>query len=167
MDIRLIFVILFALLCLGAGVYIALSRNLIYAALGLFVLLFGVAGLFALADAGFLAASQIVVYVGGILILLIFGIMLTRRNLQQEPLTQLSRQLPALMAVVLLAALMSFVFLSENWEKLPENPVHPSQTRHIGLHILSQYLLPFEVASVLLLVALVGAAYVARREPKS
>lgn len=167
MDIQLIFVILFGLLSVGSGLYIALSRNLINAALGLFVLLFGVAGLFALADAGFLAASQIVVYVGGILILLIFGIMLTRRNLKQEPLTQLSRQFPALLAVVVLAVLMSFVFLSENWEKLPANPENASHTRQIGLHILSRYLLPFEVASVLLLVALVGAAYVARREPKA
>lgn len=170
MIIEIVF-FLFVLITLTAGFAIALTRNLMYAALGLFALLFGVAALFVFAEADFLAVSQLIVYVGGILILLIFGIMLTHRNLNEEPLTGITHPIVGFLIPFGIAAILGGIFMQEDWEKITQShaslsPSPLSNIQIIGKEILSTYLLPFEILSVVLLIALVGAAFIARNSEK-
>jgi NADH-quinone oxidoreductase subunit J len=160
----------FGCLTLGAGVGLALTRSLIYAAFLLFIVLFGVAALFVFAAAPFLAVSQIVVYVGGILILILFGVMLTQRRLAQGAHSPLHNVLPAALLSLgliggLLLMLREVLATGLPWagETTPP-PGTPDNVQLIGKQFLTEYLLPFELVSILLLVALIGAAYQARPE---
>jgi len=138
------------------------ARNLVHAALWLIVSLFTVAVLFVLLEAGFLAAVQVVLYIGAIAILIIFAIMLTRRVMQDTgPQTNRQWWLGALIAVALLAAL--YFTLSQVTYPLSTADVPDYSLRTLGRALVdpNQYALPFEVASVLLLVALIGSIVVA------
>jgi NADH-quinone oxidoreductase subunit J len=157
--------LLFALLTVVSAFALALTRKLVYAAFMLFSVLFGVAALFVLAGAEFLAVGQILVYVGGILILVIFGIMLTDKQLMQQPRTELVN-LPA--GILIAGGLMAVFGYMAVHVGTPPSLHAPAatvfSTKELGVEIFSHYMLPFELVSVLLLVALVGAAYIARRE---
>lgn len=154
----------FALTTIGAACWLALTRRLVYAAFLLFAVLLAIAGLFVFAGAEFPAVSQIIVYVGGILILIMFGIMLTHKDLlikakeSQHYLPQAGLTLALL--GVLFSPLLVWVYERPS-EALP--PAGDSVPQ-IGIQTLSSYLLPFEVLGILLLVALVGAASLARRD---
>lgn len=143
----------------------ALSRSIVQAAFFLFFTLVGMAGYYVLLGSGFLAITQIVIYVGGILVLLMFGILLTNRPLQREqPGAGLQYVLAGGVGVLLLGVL-GYVIVTAPWPVQrflePANDVRP-----IGRLLLTQYLLPFEVAGVTLLLCLIGAAFlVRRREP--
>jgi NADH-quinone oxidoreductase subunit J len=154
----------FAGLTLLAALGLALSRKLIYAAFLLFVVLFGVAALFVFAGAEFLAVSQVIVYVGGILILIIFGVMLTQRDSLTTPERSYRRLLPGLMVSGGLGWLLwrSFGQLDPAAWAHSDETVSLTNTEGIGVQTLTRYLLPFELISLLLLIALVGAAYLAR-----
>ena len=147
---------------LGSGVMVVTARNLVHAALWLIVSLFAVAVLFVLLEAGFLAAVQVVLYIGAIAILIIFAIMLTRR-VMQDAAPQTNRQwwLGALMAVALFAAL--FVVLRQVTYPVANADVPLNNLQTLGESFVdpNQYLLPFEVASVLLLAAMIGAIAIA------
>lgn len=159
----------FAGLTLLAALGLALSRKLIYAAFLLFVVLFGVAALFVFAGAEFLAVSQVIVYVGGILILIIFGVMLTQRDLLTEPERSYRRLLPGVLVSGGLGWLLwrSFGQLDPaTWVQGSET-VSLTNTEGLGVQTLTRYLLPFELISLLLLIALVGAAYLARPMARS
>jgi NADH-quinone oxidoreductase subunit J len=152
--------ILFALITLLSGLRCVTTRDMFHAALYLVISLFGVAAMFALLEAGFLAAAQLIVYVGAVAILIIFAVMLTR-GMAKPTGPQLNTQ-AGLAAVV--AGAMMFILL----RVLPNfnYPVQPADVpvdsiQQIGQSIVGQFVLPFEVASVLLLAALVGAVYVA------
>jgi NADH:ubiquinone oxidoreductase subunit 6 (subunit J) len=169
----------FALLTAGSALALAMSRNVIYAAWILFAVLFGMAGMYVFAGAEFLAMSQIIIYVGGILIVILFGVMLTQKIRGDGPRTGLINLLPgALLAVALFAALLVLIQSVDFNSALPglEDPeLARSGTRAaetdlsaIGKGTVTQYLLPFELISILLLAALVGAAYLTRKyQPKS
>jgi NADH-quinone oxidoreductase subunit J len=135
----------------------------LHAAFSLLFTLVGVAALYVLLNADFLAVTQILVYVGGILILILFGVMLTHRVVKVEVKTRVLRTAPAAALAVLLAATLCAVFWSADW---PLRPAHeaPPNTASIGEAFLTSHALPFEVASVVLLVALVGAVTIARRD---
>jgi NADH:ubiquinone oxidoreductase subunit 6 (subunit J) len=155
----------FALLTLGAALALALARKLVYAAFLLFVVLFGVAALFVLMGAEFLAVAQVIVYVGGILILLIFGVMLTQRDLLSQGIGGWQRVLTGLGLSLGLGLLLGKVFLPIDYAALPGYQATPTprpNVEQIGIQIVTRYLLPFELISVLLLLALLGAAYLAR-----
>jgi NADH-quinone oxidoreductase subunit J len=143
----------------------ALSRSIVQAAFCLFFTLVGMAGYFVLLGSGFLAITQIVVYVGGILVLLMFGILLTNRPLQRDQAG--GGKLYAISGVIgvaLLGVLMRLI-VTVPWPT--QNPVEPvSDVRPIGRLLLSHYLLPFEVVGVTLLLCLIGAAYLVRREDR-
>ena len=157
--------ILVAALTLGAAFLVVTSKNLIHSALWLVVALFGVAIVFALLNAGFLAVVQIVIYIGAIAILMIFTIMLTRFMTQST-----GPQFNANMIWALLISFLMFgglIWIFSSWPgintQLPALPADFDPIRQLGIALVSPnaYVLPFELASVLLVTALIGAIFVA------
>ncbi|TAF96908.1 MAG: NADH-quinone oxidoreductase subunit J [Cytophagia bacterium] len=161
----------FSALAIGAALFILFTRNVLYAAFCLFVVLLGVAALFVLMGADFLAIAQILIYVGGVLILLIFGIMLTHRGeptTSQQPNRITTKHLNKFWGFTVALSIFGILFtvlVSANFQimQLPNAPINAphSTVRRIGLSLLTDNVLPFEIAGVLLLMALIGAAYVA------
>lgn len=154
-----------AFVTLGSALMVVTTRNLVHAALWLIATLFGVAVVFALLSASFLAVVQVVVYIGAIAILFIFAVMLTRKDMRDQG-PQLNRNwwVGALLAVLTFGGLY---FLLQGWSGLSKTatdiPSSFDAVNVLGNALTSPtgYVLPFEVASVLLVAALVGAVYVA------
>ena len=157
---------LFALITLGSAVVVVFSRNIIYSAFSLLFTFFGVAGVYVLLGADFIAVTQILVYVGGILVLLVFGVMLTNKVVDVDMKTGTLQVLPAAMVVALTAGTLCGIFYVTDWRLIPSENVIPTTAGALGEMMMTSYLLPFEVASIVLLVALVGAAMIARKERK-
>ena len=161
---QIIFLVV-ALFTLGSGFMVVSTRNLVHAALWLVSTLFGVAVAYALLNAGFLAVVQVVVYIGAIAILFIFAVMLTRKDLRdQGPQHNKNWWFGALLSVLTFVGLF---FLLQTWNGIHTTaapyPAAFDQVAELGNVLVSPdaYVLPFEVASVLLVAALVGAVYVA------
>jgi NADH-quinone oxidoreductase subunit J len=154
-----------------SGVRVVTTNNVVHAALYLVAVLASVAAQYVLLAAEFVAATQVLVYIGAIVVLFLFGIMLTRAKLgRDQDLTNKSWPLAALTAVVLFGV-MAYALIDEyHWTEtaLPDDPrivaVDGSNTATVSDSIFSTYLVPFEVVSVLLLAALVGAIVLARKE---
>jgi NADH-quinone oxidoreductase subunit J len=166
-NLEIIFWI-FGLGILAGASLVAFSRNLIHAAGGLFLTLFSVAGIFVLSGADFLGIVQLIVYVGGILILILFGVMLSRKNSGEVIAPGRINSSLSLGTGLLLAGLIIALILPGDYTlSFPENaPIHSNgSTASIGIQLLTQYLLPFEFVSFLLLTTLVGSAWLARRKP--
>jgi NADH-quinone oxidoreductase subunit J len=153
----------FALITVVSAFIVVFSRNIVYSAFSLLFTFFGVAGLYVLLNADFLAVTQLLIYVGGILILLLFGVMLTSKVIDVRMKTGALQTIPAVTLVAGLAGVLCGVFYVADWKRasLPELK---STAPKLGEMLMTTYLLPFEVASIVLLVALVGAAMIARRE---
>lgn len=158
-----------AALLLAAAGFIVRTRRVVHAAFAFFVCLAMVAVLFVLAGADVLAAAQVIIYVGGILVLLLFGVMLSRRvdaDASEGPQTGVIQFWPALLLCTVLFALLVITFGPQLWQQQWQPAQRaPSTLQVVGVMSLTDYLLPFELASVLLLLALVGAAQLARRPP--
>ncbi len=153
----------FILLTVVPCLWVALSSNIVHAAFSLLVTLFGVAGLYVLLGADFIGVVQVIVYIGGILVLIIFGVMMTQRG----KLLPLSVQLPGrlfggLLSVMILVALILAASRSL-WPVAASLGDPEATSAAIGDLLLGKYLVAFEVVSVLLLVALVGAVLIVRR----
>ena len=149
---------------LAAALYVVTTRNVVRAAYALLAALFGVAVLYVTCRADFLAAVQVLIYVGGVNILIIFGVMLTE-HMGRVPFRMVSFNVgAALLTCGLIAAALILGLRIYPWPEAIAT-TEPTSAR-IGELFLTDYLLPFEVASVLLLVALVGAVAVARKEVK-
>jgi len=154
---------LFAVLTVGSAVVVVTSKNIVYAAYSLLLTLFGVAGIYALLGADFLAIVQIMVYVGGILILLLFGVMLTNKITSVEIRTGTVQLLPAAVGCgILLGAVVAIMVWTE-W-KIDPAVIPFTTTPEIGSLLITDYVLIFELLAMLLLIALIGAASIARRE---
>ncbi len=151
-----------AITCVSALIT-ALSRNIVRSAFALLGTFGGVAGLYAFLAADFVMAAQLLIYVGGILVLILFAVLLT----QKIGAVQISNRSIGLCAGLPLGALVFAVLASVTvttpWQTAEHAGVQAT-TALIGDALLSRYLLPFELVSVLLLVALVGAVVLARRE---
>jgi NADH-quinone oxidoreductase subunit J len=167
MDLYIIIFYLFAVITLGAASVVVFSRNIVRSAFALLFAFFGVAGIYVLLLADFIAVTQLLVYVGGILVLILFGVMLTSKQVNVDAKTGTIQTFPAIIIVAALAGTLIGVFYSSNWNVSSELLQTDKTTPQIGQLLLTQYLLPFEVASVVLLVALIGAALIARREKNS
>ena len=157
----------FALMTVGSALLVVTVRNIVHAAFSLMVTLFGVAGLYVFLQADFLAATQVIVYVGGILVLILFGVMMTSGRLEMR--IHIERGQLLLGGVVSLALFMLLLTVIANtpaWKnRIDDGTALPPTTEKIGELILNgPFLLPFEVVSVLLLVALIGAALISRKE---
>ena len=142
---------------------VCMSKNLVHAAVYLFFTLFLIAGYYIMLYADFLAAVQVIVYVGGILVLIIFGVMLTSRL--EKPSINISsfNQIMAGLLCFLLFIVQCYAILNGNWINR-DNIEIVNSSEAIGNLILTRYLLPFEMISILLLAALVGAATIARKK---
>jgi len=183
---EIIFFLFAVITIVSAGVTV-FSKNIVHAAFALVFTFFGVAGIYVLLSADFLAVTQLLVYVGGILILLIFGVMLTNKVVNIDIRSQGGARIPAaIVGTGLFAVLCASIFGTHwitykdmPWAKSPWNTdavagalkefskMQGSEgtATTIGKLFLTDYLLPFEIVSVVLLIALVGAAMIARREP--
>jgi len=152
----------FAGLGLLSACVVVFSRNLLYAAFSLLFTLSGVAALYGLLGADFLMVTQVLVYVGGILILILFGVMFTQRiyDLEAEA-TAFHRKRGIVVGLAVFGVLFA-VARAVPW-KVQERPLEPT-TSQLGDLLLSRFLLPFEVVSVLLLVVLIGAVLVGKKE---
>ena len=154
---------LFALITIVSAFIVVFSRSIIYAAFSLLFTFFGVAGLYVLLQADFLAVTQVLIYVGGILVLLLFGVMLTSKVVNVELKTGTIHTVPALILVAIVAGTFAGLFYS-TWKGASAPAAGVTSTiRPIGELLMTGYLLPFEIASVVLLIALIGAAMMARR----
>lgn len=155
-----IILIILAVITLGSAIFVSFSRNMIYSAFTLLLTFSGVAGLFSLLGADFIAGVQLLIYVGGIMILIIFAVMLTqnisegkKNNLYRYPLTGLILSLGFL-------SIWIDILWSIPWETINQ-PYTPMSYR-LGDSFLTENLFPFEMISVLLLVGLIGAVSIVR-----
>ena len=151
-----------ALITAAAAIKTVTSTNLVHAALFLAVTLAGIAGVFLVMSADFLALVQLVVYVGAVAVLFLFGLMLTRAPIGREALDSDHRGL-ALGVSGALFVLLSGLIISAFGDVRVETVGGP-RTADIGLALFRDWVLPFEVLSMLLLAALVGAILLSRRE---
>jgi len=164
-----LFFYLFAALVLGGAIFTITRRSAVHSAISLIVSLMGVAGLYLLQQAEFLFAVQIVLYVGGIMVLFLFVIMLVNLD-EAAKQRQFNRQWGiALVCVVAVGAeLAYFVRKGASSFQMAKAPAAAGadaggNTEQIATLLFSQYLLPFEIASVLLLVAVVGSVVMAKK----
>ncbi|QOV92345.1 NADH-quinone oxidoreductase subunit J [Humisphaera borealis] len=150
----------------GSAIAVVVSRNIVRMAVALMFTLVGVAGIFFLLNAEFLAAVQLVVYVGGTLILIVFGVMLT----SSSPFAQFSATRAEIAAAITLAVvLLATVILAIPYGGPPGGIAPraidgqaPYPMTSLGVSLIGEYLLPFELVSVLLLAVMIGAAYLAK-----
>lgn len=155
----------FAALTVGSAAVVVFSRSLIRSAFALLFTFFGVAALYAFLGADFLAATQMVIYVGGILVLLLFGVMLTHKLYDLNLKAEAYQVLPAVVAVLGVFLLLVTFMLRTRWHDGGQRAAIPT-TAAIGELLMRDYILPFEAASILLLLALIGAAMIVRRRPE-
>ncbi len=154
---------LFALLTIVSALAVVSSDNIVRSAFYLLATFFGVSGLYVLLGADFVAVTQIMVYIGGILILLLFGVMLTSNITHVEIKKGMKSMLPAIVAIgILLGALISMM-IDTRW-KLNPSTIPQTTSFELGKLLITDYVLIFELLGILLLIALIGAASMARRE---
>jgi|TARA_B100001758_G_C18240325_1_gene520162 NADH:ubiquinone oxidoreductase subunit 6 (subunit J) len=144
--------------------WVVISPNLVHSAVSLLITLFGIAGLYVFLYADFLAATQIVIYVGGILVLIIFGVMLTNKIDKPVIAANSSNKIIGLFISGFIFSMLSIIVLQTPWNISSDISEGPSTVELIGHLILGKYLLPFELVSVLLLAALTGSAMLARKK---
>jgi NADH:ubiquinone oxidoreductase subunit 6 (subunit J) len=179
--VRVLFYFL-SFITIVSALYAASSKNLVRSIFVFFVTLFSLAGLYVLALADFVAVTQVVIYVGGILVLILFAFMLSGKETlnvlqKQEGKFFSIQKLPAiLLAVVFFIVLINVVLKADvdnlQWVKEAvdlKNEISPKDIMidNIGINLMTRYLLPFEAISILLLMALVGAAHLSRKEGKA
>jgi NADH:ubiquinone oxidoreductase subunit 6 (subunit J) len=157
------------ILCAGAIVFI---KNVLYCALCLLGCFFGVAALYVFAFADFLAIAQIMIYIGGVLVLLIFGIMLSRRLAGDKFIVTEQRNLFAgMLAGGGFFGLLLYLIVKVNFSAIPwiasyQSVGTQSSVKTIGKNLMTDYSIPFEVSGIILLVALIGASFIAGKNFK-
>ena len=156
---------LIALITVGSAAMVAFSRNIIYSAFSLLGTFMGVAGIYIFLGADFVAAVQVLIYVGGILVLILFAVMLTHRITDVEVTNRAAGRIPALIIIGVLVYLLIETVKVTPWVKAKE-VVYAPTTATIGDLLLYSYLLPFELASLVLLGAMIGAVVLSRKEIK-
>jgi NADH-quinone oxidoreductase subunit J len=156
---------LIAAVTIVSAMGVAFSNNIVYSAFALMGTLLGAAGLFVLLAADFVAVVQVLIYVGGILVLTIFAVMLTHRIGDVRISNRSLGRLPALVVIAAVGTVMSLGIVGSAWQEISPGAPQPT-TYGIGDGFLSHYILPFELASMVLLAALVGAVVLSRKELK-
>lgn len=154
-----------AFLVLASAAVVTFSRNIMRSAFSLLVCFLGVALVYAMLGADFLAVTQLLLYVGGILVLILFAVMLTN-EIGKVAKSNNSRSVP--LAIILAGVcflILSIIAVRAPWKTGPAVLPQP-MTRDLGYALLGPYLLPFEVASLVLLVGMIGAVAIARKETR-
>jgi NAD(P)H-quinone oxidoreductase subunit 6 len=154
-----------AVMMIGAALGVVLSASIVYSAFLLGGVFVSIAGLYLLLNGDFVAAAQVLVYVGAVNVLILFAIMLVnkRQSFAPVPSAWLRKILTAVVSLGLFG-LLSTMVLATPWAYSATPVVAESSIVLIGEHFFSDFLLPFELASILLLIAMVGAIILARRE---
>lgn len=162
MNIYDIIFYLFAAITLVSAFFVVTLRNIVYSAFFLLFTFFGVAGIYVLLGADFVAIVQLIVYVGGILILILFGVMLTNKITSVQIKTGTVQVLPAAVGVGVFAGLLTATLIRSPWKTIPDPASFPT-TQIIGIVLIQQYAVVFELLGIVLLIALIGAASLARK----
>ena len=154
--------IIIAALVIASAFWVVFSPNLIHSAVSLIFTLFSTAGLYIFLYADFIAATQVVIYVGGILVLIIFGVMLTNSIDTPSIAASSKNQFIGGMGALTIFVMQVAVIFNTPW-LIGAEQSRDSTVASIGNLLLNEYLLPFEIISILLLAALMGAALLSRR----
>jgi len=154
--------LMIAALIIASAFWVVFSPNLIHSAVSLLFTLFGTAGLYIFLYADFIAATQVVIYVGGILVLIIFGVMLTNRIDTPSIAASSKNQFIGAIGAFAILVMQTGVIFNTSW-KIGDEQSREETVGSIGNLLLNKYLLPFEIVSILLLAALMGAALLSRR----
>jgi NAD(P)H-quinone oxidoreductase subunit 6 len=156
----------FAALTIAGACTVAFSHNIIHTALGLLGALLGVGCLYVFLSADFVAITQLLVYIGGVLVLILFAVMLTSKIGDVNVSNKSIGRYGGVGLLVAIVPVLVFVAVRSPWDEKVPGPLAPT-TAAIGNAFLTQWLLPFELASLVLLATLVGAVVMARRELKA
>jgi len=159
--LRIVAFYVFALITLVSAFIAVFYGNILRSVFALLFTLFGVAVLYLFVHADFLAATQLLIYVGGVLVLLLFGIMLTQKMIEVNIRTGRIQFFPAMLALGVMFLFLLFVIFNTQWN-IQGAANFQETTSLIGRLLMTDWLLPFEVSSILLLAALVGAVSIAR-----
>jgi len=163
MNIYDIIFYLFAAITLVSAFMVVNTRNIVYSAFYLLFTFLGIAGIYVLLGADFIAIVQLIIYVGGILILMLFGVMLTNKITNVEIKSGTFQVLPAAIGVGIFAGLLTAILLNTGWKNF-DSQIPNGTTAGLGMLLLNQYGFIFELLGILLLIALIGAATLARKE---
>ncbi|WP_232009316.1 NADH-quinone oxidoreductase subunit J family protein [Mucilaginibacter mallensis] len=167
---------------LASAIFVASTKNLVRSVFMFFITLFGLAGLYVLSLADFVAITQVVIYVGGILVLILFAFMLSGKETldaiqkQKNQFISANKIASVILAVLFFVVLILMIFKVDVnnlvWIKNATGQnsdikLNSNMTDNIGINLMTRYLLPFEAISILLMMALVGAAHLSRKEQKA
>jgi NADH-quinone oxidoreductase subunit J/NAD(P)H-quinone oxidoreductase subunit 6 len=152
-----------AAIMLIAGLLVVTMRDIIRCALAMIVCFAALAGIYVVASAPLVAATQVLVYIGAISVLVLFAIMLTQTKAAPSRLVFQTQAGPAAIAGVLLGIVICLAVLSTTWPV--SGTLYQTDTRSVAETLFGSFVLPFEVVSVLLLAAVIGGVFLAKREP--
>ncbi len=163
--VQTVFFYIFAVMIIGSALLVVMMKNIVRSAFALFFTLFGVAGIYIMLGADFVGVVQILIYIGGILILIVFGVMLTHRAYSVAIFNRTGTVVMGTVSAIITFTIIYYAVKKASWLVIGYKPNLPT-THSIGMQLLTTYLLPFELASVLLVLAMIGAAYLIRSEIK-
>ncbi len=162
-TVHLLFFYFFAAMTIASALLVVLLRNIVQSAFALFFTLFGVAGIYILLGADFVGVTQVLIYIGGVMILIVFGVMLTHNSYSVDIFNRLGTLVMGTISAIVTFTIIYYAIRQVPWRLIGYKASIPT-TRPIGTLLMTDYLLPFELASVLLVLAMVGAAYLIRSE---
>ncbi len=164
-GVQLVSLAVLGLMMLASALGVVLLGNVVYSAFLLGLTFISISGLYILLNAGFVAAAQILIYVGAVNVLILFAIMLVnkREDFQPLPSATLRKSVTAIVCLGLFA-LLSLIAFTTPWSFSTAPAAGDDAIIVIAEHFFSDFLLPFELASILLLMALIGAVVLARRD---
>ena len=148
---------------IGAGLLVVTMRDIIRCGLAMIVCFLALAGIYVLMGAPLLGAAQVIVYIGAISVLILFAIMLTQTKDAPSRLVFQTQAVPAAIAAVVVAVLVALAVSATDWVELGERI--PLRTDRMSIVLFEQFVFPFEIVSVLLLAAVIGGVFLAKREP--
>ncbi len=157
--------VIFAAIMLGSGLLVVTMRDIIRCGLAMIVCFGALAGLYVILGAPLIAGAQVLVYIGAISVLILFAIMLTQTKAGPARLVFQTQAVPAAVASVVLAIILALVIGATDWGAAGERV--QTVTAEMAKVLFNEYVLPFEVVSVLLLAAVIGGVYLAKREPEA
>jgi NADH-quinone oxidoreductase subunit J len=152
-----------AAVMLGAALLVVTMRDIIRCGLAMIVSFMALAGIYVLMGAPLLGAAQVIVYIGAISVLVLFAIMLTQTKDAPSRLVFQTQAVPAAIAAVIVAVLIALAVAATDWGELTERV--RLATSKMSLVLFDQFVFPFEIVSVLLLAAVIGGVFLAKREP--
>ncbi|WP_394238563.1 NADH-quinone oxidoreductase subunit J [Niallia oryzisoli] len=155
--------IILAFIAVSGGVLLLNLTKVVHMVLALVATFISIAGIYILLSAEFLAVVQILIYSGAITIIMLFGIMLTRHDDQEEPKGGWGKKITLFLGVVAFAAVVYLGIYNLDFPLLDQE-LHVNNTEQIGVALYTKYIIPFELTSIVLLVALIGAIILAKRD---